>query len=81
MDNSDPDEEDITKSEEVFVKSEEVFVKSERDVFNENVFACTKSQLEATKFDDANISHDVELKINPPKFWKKPLKTYSCSSC
>ena len=67
MDNS--DEDDITKSEEVFVKSEEVFVKSERDVFNENVFPCTKSQLEATKFDDANVSHDVELKINPPKFW------------
>ena len=77
MDNSDPDEEDITKSEEVFdkseevfVKSEEVFVKSERDVFNEDVFACAKSLLDATKFDDANVSHDVELKINPPKFWK-----------
>ena len=42
----------------------------------EDVSACTKLLLEATKFDDANVSHDVELKINP-KVWKKP----SCSSC
>ena len=28
----------------------------------EDVSACTKLLLEATKFDDANVSHDVELK-------------------
>ena len=52
---------------------------SDEDVF-EDVFASPELLLEATKFDDANVSHDVELKINP-KVWKKPLKTYSCSSC
>ena len=63
---------------------EDAIVKPEEDVFDntfEDFFACTKSLLEATKFDDANVSHDVELKINPPKVWKKPLKIYSCSSC
>ena len=48
---------------------------SDEDVF-EDVFASPELLLEATKFDDANVSHDVELKINP-KVWKKP----SCSSC
>ena len=52
---------------------------SDEDVF-EDVFASPELLLEATKFDDANVSHDVELKINP-KVWKKPLKSYSCSSC
>ena len=33
---------------------EDVFVKSEKDVHFEDVFACTKSLLEATKFDDAS---------------------------
>ena len=68
------------KSEEVFVKSEEVFVKSERDVFNEDIFACAKSLLETTKFYDVN-GVELKIKINPQIFWKKPLKTYSCSSC
>ena len=44
----------------------------------EDVSACTKLLLEATKFDDANVSHDVELKIKPVLL-KNPLK--SCSSC
>ena len=46
----------------------------------EDVFASPELLLEATKFDDANVSHDVELKINP-EVLKKPLKTFSCSSC
>ena len=46
----------------------------------EDVFASPELLLEATKFDDANVSHDVELKINL-KVWKKPLKTSTCSSC
>ena len=55
-----------TKENDAVIESEdEVFVKAE------DVFACTKSLLEAT---------NVELKINP-KVLKKPLKTYSCSSC
>ena len=36
----------------------------------EDVFASPELLLEATKFDDANVSHDIELKINP-KVWKK----------
>jgi len=44
----------------------------------EDVFASPELLLEATKFDDANVSHDVELKI---KVWKKPMKTSTCSSC
>ena len=53
---------------------------SDEDVF-EDVFASPELLLEATKFDDANVSHDVELKIKPKLPLKKPLKTYSCSSC
>ena len=49
------------------------------DNSDEDVFANPELLLKATKFDDANVSHDVELKIHP-KVWKKPLKT-SCSSC
>ena len=45
------------------------------DKFDEDVFPSPELLLEATKFDDVNVSH-VELKINP-KVWKKP----SCSSC
>ena len=30
--------------------------------------------LEATKFDDANVSHDVELKINPLKGLEKAVE-------
>ena len=62
---------------------EDAIVKPKEDVFNntfEDVFACTKSFLEATKFDDVNVSHDVELKINPPKVWKKPLKVVNLGS-
>ena len=44
----------------------------------EDVFASPELLLEATKFDDANVSHDVELKIKPVLL-KNPLK--SCSSC
>ena len=42
------------------------------DNSDEDVFANFELLLEATKFDDANVSHDIELKINP-KVWKKPL--------
>ena len=51
------------------------------DNSDEDVFANPELLLEATKFDDANVSHDVELKIQPKLQLKKPLKTYSCSSC
>ena len=47
------------------------------DNSDEDVFPSLELLLEATKFDDANVSHDIELKINP-KVWKK---TPSCSSC
>ena len=50
------------------------------DKFDEDLFPSPELLLEATKFDDANVSHDVELKINP-KVWKKPLKSSTCSSC
>ena len=50
---------------------------SDKDVF-EDVFASPELLLEATKFDDANVSHDVKLKIKPVLL-KNPLK--SCSSC
>ena len=50
------------------------------DNSDEDVFAKPELLLEATKFDEFNVSHDVELKIQP-KALKKPLKTYSCSSC
>ena len=46
----------------------------------EDVFANPELLLEATKFDDSNVSHDVELKMKPVLL-KNPLKTYSCSSC
>ena len=46
------------------------------DNSDEDVFPSPELLLEATKFDDANVSHDVELKINP-KVWKTP----SCCSC
>ena len=49
---------------------------SDKDVF-EDVFASPELLLEATKFDDSNVSHDVELKIKPKLQLKKP----SCSSC
>ena len=39
---------------------EHVFIKSEEDANYEDVFACTKSLLEATKFDNGNVSHDSE---------------------
>ena len=32
------------------------------DKFDEDVFPSPELLLEATKFDDANVSHDVELK-------------------
>ena len=51
------------------------------DNSDEDVFPSLELLLEATKFDDANVSHDVKLKIRAPKVLKKPLKTYSCSSC
>ena len=47
------------------------------DNSDEDVFPSLELLLEATKFDDANVSHDIELKINP-KVWKK---NPSCSSC
>ena len=34
----------------------------------------------ATKFDDANVSHDVELKINP-KILNKTLETTTIDTC
>ena len=40
------------------------------DNSDEDVFPSLELHLEATKFDDANVSHDIELKINP-KVWKK----------
>ena len=46
------------------------------DKFDEDVFPSPELLLEATKFDDANISHDVELK-SIRWFGKKP----SCLSC
>ena len=50
------------------------------DNSDKDVFPSPELLLEATKFDDANVSHDVELKINL-KVWKKTLKTSTCSSC
>ena len=44
--------------------NEDVSIKSEEDANFEDVFACTKSLLQATKCDDGNVIHDVELKIN-----------------
>ena len=35
------------------------------DKFDEDVFPSPELLLEATKFDEANVSHDVALKINP----------------
>ena len=46
------------------------------DNSDEDVFPSHELLLEATKFDEANVSHDVALKINP-KVQKKP----SFSSC
>ena len=56
---------------------EDAIVKPKEDVFDntfEDVFACTKSLLEATKFDDANVSHDVR------RFGKKSLKAVNLES-
>jgi hypothetical protein len=61
-------------------RNDAVSLANNSDDNNENVFANLDLLLEATKFDDANVSHDVELKINP-KVWKKPLKSSTCSSC
>ena len=41
---------------------------------NDAVSAVDNPDEEATKFDDANVSHDVELKINA-NFLKKNMKT------
>ena len=35
------------------------------DNSDEDVFPSLELLLEATKFDDANVSHDIKLKINP----------------
>ena len=72
VDNSDEDVFENTKNQK-------------RKIWDEPTLGWTKRKSSLTpknvslnRFDDANISHDVELKINA-KVWKKPLKTYSRS--